>query len=69
VTYAEGPDEIDRREISSLVSASELMRTRRLKIITWDCEGTLRKDGRDVEAVPLWKWLLAPGENGGQCIP
>jgi len=58
VTYSSGRDEIDRREIRSLVKASEQLRCKDLLMVTWDYEDEIKKEGRIVRCVPLWKWLL-----------
>ncbi|RFA93937.1 ATP-binding protein [Pyrobaculum aerophilum] len=57
VTYASSPDEIDRRELTSLEEAVKATGKRPL-IITWDYEGEIVTRGIRVRAVPLWKWLL-----------
>ena len=38
VTYASSKDEIERREIKSLIKASELLKCKDLLVITWDYE-------------------------------
>lgn len=46
------------REIKSLLKASEEMDCRNLKVITRDHEAIEEHEGREVEYVPVWKWLL-----------
>jgi len=58
VTYANSLDEIDKRELRSLVKASELLKCKNLKVITWDFEGKEEFKGKSIEFIPLWKWLL-----------
>ena len=58
VTYASGRDEIDRREIKSLIKASEELRCNNLLIITWDYDDEIKVDGKIIRCVPLWRWLL-----------
>jgi predicted AAA+ superfamily ATPase len=58
VTYASSPDELERRELESLVKASEALRCGDLLLLTWDLEGELVRDGKRIRAVPLWRWLL-----------
>jgi predicted AAA+ superfamily ATPase len=58
VTYASSPDELERRELESLVKASEALRCGDLLLLTWDLEGELVRDGKRIWAVPLWRWLL-----------
>lgn len=58
VTDVSGIDEIDKREIKSLLKASELLNCKNLMILTWDAEDALEKDGKKIKLVPLWRWLL-----------
>lgn len=46
------------REIKSLLKASEEMDCRNLKVITRDHESSEEHEGREVEYIPVWKWLL-----------
>lgn len=46
------------REIKSLLKASEEMDCRNLKVITRDYESSEEHEGREVEYIPVWKWLL-----------
>ena len=58
VTYASGRDEIEKREIKSLIKASNELKCKNLEIITWDYENEINLDGKTIECIPLWKWLL-----------
>ena len=58
VTYSSGRDEIDKREIKSLVKASEQLRCKDLLMVTWDYEDEFRRDNKKIKCIPLWKWLL-----------
>ncbi|EOD42663.1 putative ATPase (AAA+ superfamily) [Candidatus Nanobsidianus stetteri] len=58
VSYINNIDEIDRREIRSLIKASSLLNCNDLKIITWDLEDKIIKDNKEIKLIPLWKWLL-----------
>jgi len=58
VTYSSGRDEIDKREIKSLVKASEELKCKDLLMITWDYEDEVRSDNKKIKCIPLWKWLL-----------
>jgi predicted AAA+ superfamily ATPase len=60
VTYASGEQEIKDRETSSLVIASKALRCNNLKVITWDYSATKKVEGKEIEFIPLWKWLLQP---------
>jgi len=65
VTYASAVDEIDRRELKSLAEAVEATGRRPL-LITWDLEDVLEVRGERVEAIPLWRWLLARTPGRGE---
>jgi predicted AAA+ superfamily ATPase len=58
VSYINNIDEIDRREIRSLIKASNLLNCNDLKIITWDLEDKIIEDNKEIKLIPLWKWLL-----------
>jgi predicted AAA+ superfamily ATPase len=58
VTYASGKDEVEKREISSLVKAGNTLKCENLHVITWNYEDTLKFEGKSVRFTPLWKWLL-----------
>ena len=58
VSYASGPDEIEKRELRSLLKASKELNCRNLLVVTWDYEGEEIRDNRKIKFVPLWKWLL-----------
>lgn len=58
VSYINNIDEIDKREIRSLLKASNLLNCNDLKIITWDLEDKVIKDNKEIKLIPLWKWLL-----------
>ena len=58
VTYASAIDEVDKRELRSLVKASELLKCRNLLVITWDLDDKVQYKGSSINLIPLWKWLL-----------
>ncbi len=60
VTYAAGRDEVEPREIKSLLKAAELFKKDRpeLSVITWDYEAVEEVKGKRIKFIPLWKWLL-----------
>ena len=58
VTYASARDEIDKREIKSLLKASELLKSKDLLVITWEFEGVEEIKNKKIRFVPLWNWLL-----------
>jgi len=58
VTYASDKDEIEKREIKSLIRAGDGLNCRNLLVVTWDYEDEIKVDNRIIKCVPLWKWLL-----------
>jgi len=58
VTYASGRDEIESREIKSLIKASNELKCKDLLLITWDYEDEIKMDSKTIRCIPLWKWLL-----------
>ncbi len=46
------------REIKPLLNLHSTFGCRNLRIITWDMEGNIEKDGVKINIYPLWKWLL-----------
>jgi predicted AAA+ superfamily ATPase len=46
------------REISALLKISNFLECGKLLIITGDTEKTFVAGGKEIEAIPLWKWLL-----------
>lgn len=58
VTYATSKEEINDREIFSLIRASKELKCNNLLIITWDYENIETINGYKIKYVPLWKWLL-----------
>ena len=58
VAYQTNDDVALAREIKALREASEELKTEALMLITWDDEKQIKKDGKTVQCVPIWKWLL-----------
>ncbi len=58
VTYASSRDEIEEREVKSLLKASEILKCKNLMVITWDFEGEEQVGKKKIKFIPLWKWLL-----------
>ncbi|MFH7882519.1 MAG: DUF4143 domain-containing protein, partial [Candidatus Aenigmatarchaeota archaeon] len=58
VTYASSKDEVEKREIKSLVKASNLLKCKDLLVITWDYEDQQKIKNKKIVFKPLWKWLL-----------
>jgi len=47
-----------KREIEALIHASKELKCNNLKVITWDHEGEEIVEGKKIEHIPLWKWLV-----------
>ena len=58
VTHALERDEIEKREISSLLKASEETKCNNLFIITSDYEGEERIENKKIKFIPIWRLLL-----------
>jgi predicted AAA+ superfamily ATPase len=46
------------REVRALVKISDVLECRRLLVITRDTERMLDIEGKTIEVIPIWKWLL-----------
>ncbi len=57
VTYANSPDEIQRRELDNLVKIGEHLQCKNLRVITWNLETTTQHKNQTIQHTPLWKWL------------
>lgn len=66
MTYSSGKDEIERREIRSLLKASEELGCKDLLIITWDYEDEVKTEGKIIRFIPLWRWLMKQYEMSAQ---
>jgi predicted AAA+ superfamily ATPase len=49
---------LKKREIRSLLKASELLKCKNLLCITWDYGDEIKIDNKKIVFEPLWKWLL-----------
>lgn len=47
-----------KREVDALRKITKVLDCKRLIIVTKDQEQTLEVDGRIIEVIPIWKWLL-----------
>ncbi len=63
VTYASARDEVNTREIKSLLKASDLLKCKDLLVITWDYEAVEEIKNKKIKFVPLWNWLLVSNKN------
>lgn len=58
LTYAMGRGEVGKREVKSLLEASEKTSCNDLLMVTRDYEEEGKFDGKTFRFIPLWKWLL-----------
>jgi len=58
VTSISERNELKKQEYASLVKASDELHCKNLLVITWDYESKETIDGKEIEFIPLWKWLL-----------
>lgn len=56
VTYDLNPEN-EKREIGNLLRASKELKCNNLMIITWDQNEIIKKDGKEIRVLQLWKWL------------
>ncbi len=57
-SYSIGNEETREREVSALLKVGKHVSAQRLTIITYNEEQTLQVNGKSIEVIPLWKWLL-----------
>jgi|CXWL01.1.fsa_nt_gi predicted AAA+ superfamily ATPase len=48
----------EKRELSALWEAGEELNCTDLKIISWDEEREIKKKGKIIQIIPLWKWII-----------
>jgi len=58
VCYDPADTDTKKRETKALLKASEELKCKKLRIITWDYEEQENIDNRKIIYTPLWKWLL-----------
>lgn len=59
VTGISGLEELDKREVSALLIASEELKCNHLKIITTDVDKEIKTGGKKIILIPLWRWLTS----------
>jgi predicted AAA+ superfamily ATPase len=52
-----------QREVKALVKLAEVYTLDKIEIVTWDEEITVNENGLTIQALPVWKWLLASEFN------
>lgn len=60
VCFSTADKNTKRREIKSLLRASEELKCDNLIIIAWDEEGEEEVNSKKIKFIPLWKWLSKP---------
>ena len=63
VSFINSKEDINEREIKSLIKGGEELKCRNLIMITWDYEGEEKVKGKKIRYIPLWKWLLDTKTN------
>ncbi len=58
VTFSSSITNIKKRELDSLIKASDELNCDDLYIITWDYEFIKNVNNKNIKFVPLWKWLI-----------
>lgn len=58
VSYNIRNEETLRHEVGALLKMSKTFDLKELVVITMDTEDTIMEDGREIQVVPVWKWLL-----------
>jgi predicted AAA+ superfamily ATPase len=49
------------RELTPLLKASDELRCNKLTVLTWEDERVVRKRGKRISIIPIWRWLLNQG--------
>ena len=45
--------------MKALIEAGGELRCDNLSVITWDHEETVKERGKEINFIPLWKWLVS----------
>lgn len=57
--YGEGMQETFERETKALKQLDAFLSLKRMVVVTYDEEGSIPlEDGKQIEVIPVWKWLL-----------
>jgi len=49
---------MEKRELNSLIKASNELKCDNLMVITWDYEDEWKVENKKIMFIPLWKWLI-----------
>lgn len=58
VSYDVSDEETKNREMKALLEASGKLKCKKLTVITWEYEEKEKINGRQIQFVPIWRWLL-----------
>ncbi len=58
VCYEAINSDVEQREAKALFEASSELKAEKLTILTWDEKREIKKDGKVIQLIPLWEWLL-----------
>ena len=59
VSYIQTRAEIPPRELKNFFKAEKELRCDNFLLITWTFEDIIEMDGKKINCVPLWKWLIS----------
>ena len=63
VSYSMANHATRQREVSALLKLSDVYRIDRLEIITFNQASSWIENGKKIEVIPIWKWLLINTKN------
>jgi len=58
VSYSISDSETRKREVDGIISLAKFQNVETLFIVTKEEEETIISDGRTIQVIPLWKWLI-----------
>ena len=58
VCYEAINSDVEQREAKALFEASSELKAEKLTILTWDEKREIKKNGKVIQLIPLWEWLL-----------
>ncbi len=58
VCYESINSDVEQRETKALVEASGELKVEKLTVLTWDEKREIKRDGKVIQLIPLWEWLL-----------
>lgn len=62
VSYQTGNTETEKRETKALIEATEELGSANLIVLTWDEEKEKKENGKVINFIPLWKWMMTRGD-------